>query len=102
MVRAQVGEEVTILAEEHHPDLIVLDVELPGEQRGWEAIATLRTAAEGNGAPIIACSWLARVDAMSLVPDCAAYLQKPDLHYDDFVQAVSNALKDAGFERAQR
>jgi hypothetical protein len=29
---------------------------------------------------------------------CAAYLQKPDLHYDDFVAA----LREAGFEPAQQ
>lgn len=102
-LRAQVGEELLSLAEECHPDLIILDVELPGEQRGWQAVQALKALAGGQQsgavvAPIISCSWLSRAEAAALAPDCAAYLQKPDLHYDDFVRAVGSALGDAGFE----
>lgn len=98
VIRAQVGEEFTALARAERPDLMLLDVELPGEQRGWEAIAALRDDLSGNEVPVIAFSWLPRPDALALMPDCAAYLQKPDLHYDDFVAA----LKEAGFASAQR
>lgn len=90
------GEELIALAAACRPDLIILDVELPGEQRGWQAVQALEAQDGWSGVPLIACSWLARADAAALVPDCAAYLQKPDLHYDDFVAA----LKDAGFEPA--
>jgi DNA-binding response OmpR family regulator len=97
VVRAQVGEEFAALARHEHPDLMILDVELPGEQRGWEAARALRDDLNGTVAPIIVCSWLARPDALALVAGGAAYLQKPDLHYDDFVAA----LREAGFEPAQ-
>lgn len=98
VIRAQVGEEFVALARVEHPDLMILDVELPGELRGWEAVAALRSDLGGSDAPVIACSWLPRPDALALLPDCAVYLQKPDLHYDDFAAA----LKEAGFEPAQR
>jgi CheY-like chemotaxis protein len=93
-----VGEEFVALARREHPDLMILDVELPGEQRGWQAAQTLRGELDGAAAPVIACSWLPRADAVALMSSCAAYLQKPELHYDDFVAA----LKEAGFEPAQR
>ncbi len=95
-VRAQVGEELEALAAECHPDLIILDVELPGEHRGWQAAQVLKAQNGAAGVPVISCSWLTRSDAAALAPDCAAYLQKPDLHYDDFVAA----LRDAGFDPA--
>jgi DNA-binding response OmpR family regulator len=97
VLRAQVGEEFAALARREHPDLMILDAELPGEQRGWEAAQALRAEANGRLAPIIACSWLPRPDALALMSGCAAYLQKPELHYDDFV----TALREAGFEPAQ-
>lgn len=96
-VRAQVGEEVVALAAECHPDLIILDVELPGERRGWQAAEALKLENGFANVPVISCSWLTRTDAAALAPDCAAYLQKPDLHFDDFVAA----LKDAGFDPAR-
>ena len=97
VIRAQVGDEFLALARAKHPHLMILDVELPGELRGWEAVATLRSDLNGNAAPVIAFSWLPRPEAFALLPDCAVYLQKPDLHYDDFVAA----LKEAGFEPAK-
>ena len=57
----------------------------------------LKASADWHGNPLISCSWLVKPEAAALVPDCVAHLQKPDLHYDDFVAA----LKDAGFETAQ-
>jgi CheY-like chemotaxis protein len=98
VVRAQMGEEFVALARREHPDLLILDVELPGEQRGWEAAQALRGETDAAATPMIACSWLPRPDSVALVPGCAAYLQKPELHYDDFVAA----LREAGFEPAQR
>jgi DNA-binding response OmpR family regulator len=98
VIRAQVGEEFVALARSERPDLMILDGELPGEQRGWEAAQRLRGEPGDTAAPVIACSWLPRSEAAVLMPGCAAYLQKPELHYDDFVAA----LREAGFEPAQR
>lgn len=102
VTRAQVGEELFTMAQKYHPDLIIFDVELPGEKRGWEAMKMLRESAGWQETTLISCSWLAKPEALALVPGCVAHLQKPDLHYDDFVGAVGGALKDAGFEPAQR
>ena len=98
VTRAQVGEELFTLACTQHPDLIIFDVELPGQQRGWEAVKMLRESAHWQETRLISCSWLVKPEATALVPDCVAHLQKPDLHYDDFVAAI----KEAGFEAAQR
>jgi DNA-binding response OmpR family regulator len=40
-VRARVGQEVVNLAMEKKPVVIILDVELPGKVRGWQAVQEL-------------------------------------------------------------
>jgi CheY-like chemotaxis protein len=97
-----VGEELYTLARAHHPDLIIFDVELPGEQRGWEAVKRLVESADWQEASLISCSWLEEAEAIALVPGCIAHVQKPDLRYDDFVRAIGGAHKNAGLEPAQR
>lgn len=87
-VQARVGEEVCPLAQQIHPSLILLDPELPGSLRGWEAARELRTGAEFRRVPIVSCSWLNECDARALIADANAYLQKPELHYEDFLAAL--------------
>jgi len=39
--------------------------------------------------PIILCAWLHEAEAQALVGQPLNHLQKPDLHYTDFVNALS-------------
>ena len=89
--RAQTGEELLALAHEDRPALIILEPELPGKLRGWEAAHTLRTQAETRYIPVILCAWLKEADAQALAGQGSPHLQKPDLHYDDFAAALEMA-----------
>ena len=47
------GEEGVTMAREHHPDLILMDISLPGID-GVEATRQLKAAPETRGIPVIA------------------------------------------------
>ncbi len=95
-VRARTGEELLALAPQVRPDVLILEPELPGERRGWEAVAALRAAEAFDALPIICCSWLKQAEARELMGDCAWHLQKPDLQYTDFLIALEAAGVTAG------
>jgi hypothetical protein len=40
---------------------------------------------------VLTCSWLSEADALALTGDADGHLQKPELHYEDFVAALANA-----------
>src|SRR5579859_676163 len=88
---AQVGEQVLQWSRRDQPTVIVLDPELPGERRGWEVALALRATPETAGIQLIICSWLKEAAARKMVGGRSAYLQKPDLHYEDFVAALKGA-----------
>jgi two-component system sensor histidine kinase ChiS len=94
-VRAKVGQELVSLARAIKPDIIIVDPELPGTLRGWEAVRAINAEAALGNVPVLTCSWLSKADACALVGDAADHLQKPDLHYEDFVTALANVCPDA-------
>src|SRR5512143_1483786 len=65
-VRAQLGEMVVELARKERPELVILDPELPGRLRGWEAARALKEDAELMRVPIVLCSWLVEEECRSL------------------------------------
>lgn len=89
--RAQTGEDVLGLAQACHPALIILDPELPGKVRGWEAVQALQNNNLTRSIPVILCTWLLKADASALVGYALPYLQKPELHYEDFAAALVEA-----------
>jgi CheY-like chemotaxis protein len=90
--RAELGQDVLELVQRARPDIIILEPELPGQMRGWEAVRALQAAPAWRPIPIIVCSWLSEAQARVLIGDVSGYLQKPDLHYPDF----ATVLKQAG------
>ena len=89
--RAQTGEAVLNLVTRDRPVLIILEPELPGKVRGWEAVRTLKTDRVTGDIPIILCAWLKEDAAQALTGQAFAYLQKPDLHYEDFAAVLNSA-----------
>ncbi len=89
--RAQVGEEVLSLAREVRPAVIILEPELPGKIRGWEAAHALQADDATHDIPIISCSWLPVAEANALIGKIIGHLQKPELHYEDFVESLHAA-----------
>ncbi len=100
-VRAQLGQNVLKLARQVKPAVIILEAELPGKIRGWEAAQALKADPDVCAVPVITCCWLNAADARALVGESVAHLQKPELHYDDFLAALRAAgveIGDAGDE----
>jgi DNA-binding response OmpR family regulator len=91
MVRAKAGQELLLLARTFRPEVIIVEVELPGTLRGWEAIRAVKSEAALAHIPVITCSWLTQAEACELTGDAVAHLQKPDLHYADFTRALASA-----------
>jgi CheY-like chemotaxis protein len=88
---ARTGEEILDLVQGSSPALIILEPELPGKTRGWEAASAVRANPQTSGIPLIACAWLDKGDTLALTGPVSAYLKKPDLHYEDFAEALSAA-----------
>ena len=91
MVRAKAGQDLLLLARTIRPEVIIVEVELPGTLRGWEAIRAVKSEAALAHIPVITCSWLTQAEACELTGDAVAHLQKPDLHYADFTKALASA-----------
>lgn len=78
VVQATTGEEALVAVDDHRPDIVVLDLRLPGID-GWEV---LRRLGDGSGRPRVPVVLLsAQVDtataARAVDLGCRAYLAKP-------------------------
>jgi CheY-like chemotaxis protein len=85
---ARTGEELLDLIQNSSPALIILEPELPGKTRGWEAARAIRNNSQTSEIPLIACAWLDKEEMLALTGPVSAYLKKPDLHYEDFTEAL--------------
>jgi len=80
------------LARDQHPDLILMDMQLPGMD-GLEATRLLKQDEATRAIPVIALTALAmkgdeeRIRAIG----CDGYIAKP-MHYPDFLAAVAEQL----------
>ncbi len=88
---ASTGEEILDLLQNSEPALVILEPELPGKTRGWEATRAIRANPGTREIPLIACGWLDKHDTLAFTGPVSAYLKKPDLHYEDFTEALSAA-----------
>jgi len=93
-VVARVGQDVVELARQVKPAVVIVEAELPGTMRGWEAVRALRADREICNIPVIICSWLQEANVDALVGEVTGHLQKPELLYEDF----EAALREAGVE----
>jgi two-component system, cell cycle response regulator DivK len=77
-LEASDGEEGVELARSHQPDLILMDIQLPGID-GVEALARLREDASTAGIPVVAVTAFAMKDDRErlLAAGFRGYLEKP-------------------------
>jgi CheY-like chemotaxis protein len=68
-------QEVLLLAEKINPDIIVLDVMLPGVD-GWELLGRLREHPHTGDVPVIVCTILPQ-EEFAVTLGAAAFLRKP-------------------------
>jgi CheY-like chemotaxis protein len=90
-MRAQQGEQVLDLARRAAPVVIILEVELPGRVRGWEAARNLKSDPDTRGIPVVICSWFGEADARALAAPADGRLSRLELHYDVFVSTLRQA-----------
>jgi two-component system, cell cycle response regulator DivK len=80
VIEAGTGEEAITKAKDLRPDLIVMDVSLPGLD-GWSATRALKTDERTKAIPVLALTGHARADAHDTARQagCDAFLIKPCL-----------------------
>lgn len=78
LVEAVDGAEGVAMAQSHHPDLILMDIQLPGLD-GYEATRRIRAVPELAGVPIIAVTSyaLSGDEAKTRAAGCDGYVAKP-------------------------
>lgn len=78
LVFATNGEEGLETANREHPDIILMDLSLPGMD-GWETVYRLRQLAEFKSTPIIALTAHAtrKDEERALAAGCTGYISKP-------------------------
>lgn len=78
VIVAKTGEEGVELALKERPDLILMDIQLPGIN-GLEATRRIRASTEGGDVPIIALTSYALVGDREQVMSvgCTGYIEKP-------------------------
>ena len=95
-MRPQLGLD---LAEEHHPDLVLLDLHLP-DMPGQEVLRRLRTNPRTSGVPVVILSADARPNLITqlLEEGARAFLTKPlDVKERlDLLDTVAAERKQAG------
>ncbi len=93
------GMEVLSLARQHHPDLILMDIQLP-EVSGLEVTKWLKEDEKLKSIPVIAVTAFAMKgdEGKILEAGCDAYIGKP-ISFPDFIQTVQRFAKPLVAER---
>ena len=78
VLRAVTGEDGVEIAVRERPDLILMDIQLPGID-GFEATRRIRASAAAGGIPIVAVTSLAMTGDRErlLAAGCNGYIEKP-------------------------
>ena len=78
LLEATDGAAAVTMAAQHHPDLILMDIQLP-KLDGYEATRRIRANPELDGVPIIAITSyaLSGDDVRAKAAGCDAYIAKP-------------------------
>ncbi len=92
VIEARTGEEGVELAIKEKPDLIIMDIQLPGID-GYEATKRLRKSEADREIPIIALTSYAMAGdrEKSLAAGCTGYLEKP-INPNTFMSEIEKYL----------
>ncbi len=94
-LEAQTAEDALALARSHRPDMILMDIQLPGMD-GLDALAELRRDAATAGTPVVAFTAFAMKDDRErlLAAGFDGYLEKP-ISVREFPSQVAELLANA-------
>ena len=100
VIPATTAEAGVALASERHPDLILMDIQLPGMD-GLQATALLKGNDATRDIPVIALTALAMKGDEERIREagCDGYIAKP-LDYKDFLTVIKKTLGANGAEAA--
>ncbi|MBK7471119.1 MAG: response regulator [Betaproteobacteria bacterium] len=92
-LEAVTGEEGVRLATEHKPDLVLMDIQLPGIS-GIDALRILRANPDTAAIPVIAVTASVMQQDRKMITEAGfdAYVGKP-ISMKEFLDAVKNALE---------
>ena len=95
-ITADHGAAALALAREHHPDLILMDLQLP-DISGFEAVRLLKQHPETGAIPIVAVTAFAMDgdERKALTSGCDAYVSKP-IQIREFVATVARFVGAGG------
>jgi two-component system cell cycle response regulator DivK len=95
VAKAVNAEAGLMLARSEHPDLILMDIQLPGMD-GLEATALLKDDAETRDIPVIALTALAMKGDEERIraAGCNGYISKP-ISYQSFLATIASELTPA-------
>jgi two-component system cell cycle response regulator DivK len=94
-VEATTAEDGIVLAAEHKPDLILMDIQLPG-MNGIDALKVLRGNPETDRIPVIAVTASVMQQDRKLITEAGfdGYVGKP-INLAEFLKAVADAVGGA-------
>jgi two-component system cell cycle response regulator DivK len=92
-IEAETGEDALVLAATHAPDLVVMDVHLPG-MSGVDVLEKLRATPGKRYIPVLAftASVMPQDRSQIMAAGFDAFLSKP-IDLEAFLQSVADALK---------
>ena len=95
IVEAGDGDEALALASEHRPDLIVLDLMMPG-MSGFDVLRHLRGDVSVDGTPIVVMSAWPNAQEAALEAGADRYIQKPfePVHLTEIVGSLLGGADD--------
>src|SRR5215471_1315751 len=92
ILKTSEGLEAINLARDEHPDLILMDIRLPGIS-GFEVTRLLKQDNQTKAVPIIAVTAFATLgdETKALESGCAAYITKP-VNVDELLRTIGSFL----------
>lgn len=93
VIKAVSGEEGVDLALQHTPDLVLMDIQLPGID-GLEATRRIRSGEREGRMPIVALTSFAMTgdQERALAAGCSGYIEKP-INPQTFIEDVKAYLR---------
>ena len=93
VVRADHGQTGLTKAVESNPDMIILDIMLPGKLNGFDVLRQLKLSASTKGIPVIVMTNLMEEGKSALELGAIEYLLKVNVSLQELLEKVEKYLK---------
>lgn len=87
------GPSGLALARSEKPDIIILDIMLPGGMNGFDILRQLKLEQELSDIPVIVMTNLAEQGESALAEGAVEYLLKVDISLQELIEKVKDYLK---------